>query len=253
MTVALDNDNMAHVAFGLSRVFSTTAQDTLWYDPYADGIAYWREDMPGFKNTLNSLNPDSLSICDNLIGWSTDINANGTLDILPPAYYPALGLSTYPSLVISDFDQVFLVYSSVTETYDNGIENYRHLWIRNSPELGCSWGTLIDLTSDLIHIFDECVFPAVAPHIDDQLQLIYQLDTQPGLALTGDDPFYENQINHMEVKQSDKITQIVLYANQADIGKLIGKEGKMIGAIKTVISGCKAKDGVSYRINVEVI
>ncbi|MGZ8546855.1 MAG: KH domain-containing protein, partial [Sulfuricurvum sp.] len=29
------------------------------------------------------------------------------------------------------------------------------------------------------------------------------------------------------------------------------KEGKMIGAIKTVISGCKAKDGKSYRINVE--
>jgi len=57
----------------------------------------------------------------------------------------------------------------------------------------------------------------------------------------------------VEVKESDEITEIVLFANQADIGKLIGKEGKMIGAIKTVISGCKAKDGVSYRINVEAI
>lgn len=57
----------------------------------------------------------------------------------------------------------------------------------------------------------------------------------------------------VEVEESDKLTQIVLYANQADIGKLIGKSGKMIGAIKTVISGCKAKDGVSYRINVEAI
>ncbi len=57
----------------------------------------------------------------------------------------------------------------------------------------------------------------------------------------------------VEVEQSDEITQIVLYANKADIGKLIGKEGKMIGAIKTVISGCKAKDGVSYRINVEAV
>ena len=57
----------------------------------------------------------------------------------------------------------------------------------------------------------------------------------------------------VEVDESDEITQIVLYANQADIGKLIGKEGKMIGAIKTVISGCKAKDGVSYRINVEAV
>jgi len=57
----------------------------------------------------------------------------------------------------------------------------------------------------------------------------------------------------VEVQEGDKITQIVLYANQEDIGKLIGKSGKMIGAIKTVISGCKAKDGVSYRINVEAI
>ncbi len=55
----------------------------------------------------------------------------------------------------------------------------------------------------------------------------------------------------VQTKQSDEVTEIVLYANQADVGKLIGKEGKMIGAIKTVISGCKAKDGVSYRINVE--
>jgi len=57
----------------------------------------------------------------------------------------------------------------------------------------------------------------------------------------------------VEVQGGDEITQIVLFANQADIGKLIGKEGKMIGAIKTVISGCKAKDGMSYRINVEAV
>jgi predicted RNA-binding protein YlqC (UPF0109 family) len=57
----------------------------------------------------------------------------------------------------------------------------------------------------------------------------------------------------VEVQEGDEMTQIVLYANQEDIDKLIGKSGKMIGAIKTVISGCKAKDGVSYRINVEAI
>jgi predicted RNA-binding protein YlqC (UPF0109 family) len=57
----------------------------------------------------------------------------------------------------------------------------------------------------------------------------------------------------VEVQEGDEITEIVLYANQSDIGKLIGKSGKMIGAIKTVISGCKAKDGVSYRINVEPV
>lgn len=56
---------------------------------------------------------------------------------------------------------------------------------------------------------------------------------------------------HVEMSEDGDIAEIALYANPADIGKLIGKEGKMIGAIKTVISGCKAKDGKSYRINVE--
>jgi len=57
----------------------------------------------------------------------------------------------------------------------------------------------------------------------------------------------------IENSQYGEVTQITLYANKADIGKLIGKEGKMIGAIKTVISGCKAKDAKNYRINVEAI
>lgn len=57
----------------------------------------------------------------------------------------------------------------------------------------------------------------------------------------------------VEAIEGENMTEIILKANQADVGKLIGKEGKMIGAIKTVISGCKAKDGKSYRINVESI
>ena len=45
--------------------------------------------------------------------------------------------------------------------------------------------------------------------------------------------------------------EITLYADPSDVGKLIGKEGRMINAIKTVISGCKAKGGKSYRVNVK--
>jgi predicted RNA-binding protein YlqC (UPF0109 family) len=45
--------------------------------------------------------------------------------------------------------------------------------------------------------------------------------------------------------------EITLYADPSDVGKLIGKEGRMINAVKTVISGCKAKGGKSYRVNVK--
>ncbi len=35
-----------------------------------------------------------------------------------------------------------------------------------------------------------------------------------------------------------------------DMGRVIGKEGKMIAALKTFVSGCKAKDGLTYKITV---
>lgn len=48
----------------------------------------------------------------------------------------------------------------------------------------------------------------------------------------------------------DTFAEIVIHANSADIGKLIGKNGNMINAIKTMANGCKAKDGISYKIQV---
>jgi predicted RNA-binding protein YlqC (UPF0109 family) len=45
--------------------------------------------------------------------------------------------------------------------------------------------------------------------------------------------------------------EITIFANSEDVGKLIGKEGRMINSIKAVISGCKAKGGKNYRVNVK--
>jgi len=64
-------------------------------------------------------------------------------------------------------------------------------------------------------------------------------------------------VNHPEdisvsvKKLEEKYDEITIVANSEDVGKLIGKEGRMINSIKTVISGCKAKGGVNYRVNVE--
>ncbi len=46
----------------------------------------------------------------------------------------------------------------------------------------------------------------------------------------------------------DKIKQITIYTHPSDMGHVIGKEGKMVSAIKAFISGVKAKDGFSYKI-----
>jgi predicted RNA-binding protein YlqC (UPF0109 family) len=54
------------------------------------------------------------------------------------------------------------------------------------------------------------------------------------------------ELNEIEAS----FVEVTIYANNEDIGKLIGKNGNMINAIKTVLNGCKAKDGISYKIQV---
>ncbi len=51
----------------------------------------------------------------------------------------------------------------------------------------------------------------------------------------------------------DTFSEITIYADKGDTGKLIGKEGKMINSLKTVISGCKAKDDRSYKVMVKAL
>jgi len=48
----------------------------------------------------------------------------------------------------------------------------------------------------------------------------------------------------------EHFAEITISVNSVDIGKLIGKNGNMINALKTITNGCKAKDGVSYKIQV---
>ena len=50
---------------------------------------------------------------------------------------------------------------------------------------------------------------------------------------------------------NDTYSEITINASGDDAGKLIGKEGKMIGSIKTLITGCKAKDSISYKVQVK--
>lgn len=52
-------------------------------------------------------------------------------------------------------------------------------------------------------------------------------------------------------KEIDKnFIEITIKANDNDIGKIIGKSGNMINSLKTIINGCKAKNNISYKIQV---
>ena len=54
-----------------------------------------------------------------------------------------------------------------------------------------------------------------------------------------------------EQEFDENFSEIIISADKRDTGKLIGKDGKMINSLKTLISGCKAKDGKSYRVKIK--
>jgi len=195
-SLALDSQGNAHLVFGIDILWY--AGGWFWPDP-PDGLAYWNETMPSFNGSAYALHPDSLMESGNLVGWSQDINNNGQLDYISyPARYGAAGISNMPSLVCQ-YDNLYLAYSSITETYDNGIWDFRHIWFRRSTDNGETWGEFYDINGGLIGGFEENVFPSLSVN-GDHLGLIFQQDPDPGLAVNGvQHPYIENQIKYVNL------------------------------------------------------
>jgi hypothetical protein len=207
---------MAHVAFGIQRVLHEAPGDTYTGFPFVDGVGYWNENMPVFSNGLNTLNPNTtdpeseLIENYNLVGWAQDINGNGTWDIIEGDDASTignyrLGASSMPELCIDEADNMYLLYSSVTETFQTDEQNYRHLWMRVSRDNGVTWNDeFFDLTGDVSHIFTEAVFPSMAAKTDDYIHVIYQDDTEPGGAVQGDnDPYGDNYYPYIKIHKPE--------------------------------------------------
>ena len=196
VAVALDNNGMAHVVFGIVKAWYDLADESWMFDIFTDGVGYWNETMDTFSSNPNALDPfcgpESELVQDvSLIGWSQDVNGNGTWDILGEwAPYPcnsfALGVSSMVQIIADNQNRLFLVYSSVTETYNNGQQDYRRLWIRSSLDGGQTWGQFYHYFSDSpIQQFIEYVFPSCASFSDDNIYLIYQGDIETGIHCYG--------------------------------------------------------------------
>ena len=200
-SIALDNDGMAHVVFGLFRWMNTdpgSGSYQVWW--YTDGIAYWNEYMEPFQtNPTNphwTLHADLLYESGNLIGWLQDVNGDGEISIfdLELMNYRSLGLSTMPTIHVDDLNRVFVIYSETTETFDDGTYYYKKLWARASPDGGTTWGEFLHITDDIMHMFDECIYPQIAATSDDYIYYHYQADETPGIALDDEHPYQLNRI-----------------------------------------------------------
>jgi hypothetical protein len=203
--LTIDETGMVHFVFGITRVFKDNLGQTQWF-PLVGGIVYWKEGRPVFSSNHYALcpydHPDSELIPDyNLIAWEQDLNNNGEWDILgePGIYY--LGSTSMPQIFCNDTDQsIYVVFTSVTETYNNGINDFRHIWARRGNFAFEWWGPFYHLSSDLLYIFDELVYPSLALVTgsslwDPDFYMAFQADNEPGLAVYGAHMFTENRIH----------------------------------------------------------
>lgn len=215
-TVIVDNSGTAHVYFGFMRYLDAIAGDGTWsLFPGTNGIAYWNESM-------GTTVPQYITGALDVDGSGTLLDDAGT-GIQIAQYYSSL--SSYPSAGVDSNDCLYLVYSAIVETLNNGSQFYRHIYGIKSCDNGCSWSFPVDLTNG--DDFAECVFPSMAHSVGAKFHFLYQKDAEPGLNLQGDqDPVAVNSI---------------IYANE-NVSRLDSNLGsptslKIIAASDTICSG----------------
>jgi len=207
--IAIDADGKVHVIFGIGRVAHFEVGTTYQYWPWTDGIGYWNEDRPMFEHPTNP--HKALSTIDNLvedydlIGWSQDVDGNGTIDLLDELMsYRELGISTMPNITINGSNQIIISFASTTEGYDNSTYNFKHIWVRGSGDGGNTWiADFYDLNTDLIHIFDECIYPVLAGSTNEAFHVIYNADAEPGTAIDEDHAYIENSTYYARMLLED--------------------------------------------------
>ncbi len=218
IAAAIDVQGKVHVAFGISKAYHDEiySYHILWRD--VDGLGYWNEDMPGFSTNLNALNPYShpeseLVVDETLIGWSQDINGNGIIELMDDwGAYRVHGISSMPQIVIDELNRIIVVYTSVTEIFNNGVQNYRRLWIRSSLTGGNSWGQFYHYAeNDSTHIFSEFAYPSCAANSDENIYVIFMQDHEPGIyneGVPGENLYYFTKIPKDEIvgiKENEKV------------------------------------------------
>ncbi|MDT8392578.1 MAG: T9SS type A sorting domain-containing protein [Bacteroidales bacterium] len=217
-SMTIDDNGHAHVVFGLQRGISDESGSGVYaWNPNNDGIVYWNDMMEPFSNDINALAPPHLNVPEselvvdeNYIGWMQDVDGNGVVELEGIFAIRTYGMSTQPSISVDDYGQRFVIWAANTEgfVYSGGDEpvNYKHIWSR--AYANGVWGDFMDLTEDIAHIFDDCVYPMIASTSDDHIHYMYQADIAPGNSIDGDHDEHDNYWIYGMLPKSDLLTGI---------------------------------------------
>jgi hypothetical protein len=242
----LDDNGDAHVFYGIMRYIDDDLSDasSSWF-PTTNGIAYWNESF-GADTTPPTMHAGDTSLWysdmmnEHWIVNAPDLNGDGQVAGIDSVGGYSLYYASRASMPNAGFDAVgniWLSFSGYTETADNGTQVFRHLYVTKSEDGGVTWKTPVNVTPhDAWNGMQECVFGSMNPTIDDKLQIVYQLDFEPGLAVRGDEDMVDNNdIVYLEIDTVglfDNTTTAIIeteYNNQIKdnrIFDLLGREWK---------------------------
>jgi len=213
--MAIDDDGHVHVVFALTRYLNdeATGAVTYPYNPDWEGIVYWNDMMDPFTSGYNTIAPpkagkeESELIDDvNFVGYVVDADGSGEFEYAGILPLRCTGISTWPAVHVDDYGRRFVIWSAPAEGFvfaGTDEINYRHIWAR-AYDNG-SWGEIKDLTLDISHIFDDCVYPMIGNTSDANIHYMYQADMTPGNALDGDHDYQENRWIYGMLPKSDLI------------------------------------------------
>jgi hypothetical protein len=190
--VALDSQGKVHVVFGrMLHIYDvvTTPPGGWYFYPATEGMIYWNETMPVLDSTIiSSYTLDYLAAGGNLIGWVFPPDTNIVIPADQPNY--GVGLTSGPQIGIDAGDNLFVVWSALAPGNFSGDFFYRHLYGNSTLDGGVSWNGIRDLNKEVQFMFSECVFPAVAPLVDDKVRIVFQEDPTPGTG-SGEENFLD--------------------------------------------------------------
>ena len=183
--VIIDNKGEVHVMFGTwvwndadtSDRGTDGGQQYITYQ-LRNGLNYWKESFgEGNNRRVVDLidqdgNPNNFNIQGGLAGLTN---------------YGSKSINGFPSIGVDANDAIYCTFMGLMEIsngkqYNDGSLHYRHQFAITSFDGGCTWGSPMDLTDDGSG-FEECVYGAMPPAVDDSVRVIYMEDLSPGTAV----------------------------------------------------------------------
>jgi hypothetical protein len=198
VAVLIDHNGICHVTFGAMRILKDDpAAAGVSFFPATSGLVYWNETMVDGNQEPEC--PIYIADLLDLDGSGFVLDDLSSIDQIATFY---LSLTSMPSMGIDAAGNIYVSYSGTVEGTDNGMgQYYRNVYLMRSTDNGVTWTLPVNVTND---DFNEGVFASMARNVDTDVHMVYQRDSEPGLAVRGDeDPFQTNEIVYAKIPVAD--------------------------------------------------